>query len=271
MSAKTLLLMLISVVVVSAMTTNAPSVHKLPDGFTYLWRFYEEKIKPIKPHLKPVGESLRYATVENFNGVIVPGYHAGKSRVVLTEKAAAAVYTAQESALAKGYSLLIYDAYRPQRAVDFFYKWATEPESCAKCKANYYPHLSTKLDAFKEPDVYVASKSRHSGGSTMDLTIIGSNLTVHHPPTPIARHLLNNQTVNYLFDNSLDMYTSFDLMDRASWPEGHSLVPSHPYLENRQILQKIMSDAGFQQYEKEWWHFTLRGEPFPDKYFDFEF
>lgn len=60
MSAKTLLLMLISVVVVSAMTTNAPSVHKLPDGFTYLWRFYEEKIKPIKPHLKPVGESLRY-------------------------------------------------------------------------------------------------------------------------------------------------------------------------------------------------------------------
>ena len=97
---------------------------------------------------------------------------------MLTEKAAAAVYTAQESALAKGYSLLIYDAYRPQRAVDFFYKWATEPESCAKCKANYYPHLSTKLDAFKEPDVYVASKSRHSGGSTMDLTIIGSNLTV---------------------------------------------------------------------------------------------
>ncbi len=206
---------------------------------------------------------------------MVRGYRpAGQSRAVLTLKAAQALYRAQEAALDTGYSLLVYDSYRPQKAVDSFVEWAKQPDSCAKCRRNYFPYLEHKLDAFRLPDRYVAPKSRHSGGSTVDLTIIRREETVHQPPVAMARQLANNQTVHYLFDNSLDMYTSFDLMHYASWPEGHGLLPSadhHPYLKNRHTLAKIMTDAGFVQLPREWWHFTLKEEPFPESFFDFDF
>lgn len=181
----------------SLASTNVPpssnqTVHHLPDGFVYLWQFYETQIKTNNKtaHLEPIREHLRYgnkmnfdlskivtkkyvsATDENFTGGVVRGYHPSHSRAVLTLQAAQALYNAQETAQAAGYSLLIYDSYRPQKAVDSFVEWAKQPENCTKCRQNYYPYMANKLDAFKLPDRYVASKSRHSGASTVDLTII---------------------------------------------------------------------------------------------------
>ena len=144
----------------------------LPKGFVYVNQYYNDVIKPTKPNLKPIRENLRYATDENFTGKIVRGYQPGISRAVLTVQAAAALFNAQETVSSKGYSLLIYDSYRPQKAVDWFVEWANLPDTCAKCRRNYFPYLVNKTDAFKLPDRYVAPKSRHSRGSTVDLTII---------------------------------------------------------------------------------------------------
>jgi D-alanyl-D-alanine dipeptidase len=137
--------------------------------------------------------------------------------------------------------LKIFDAYRPQCAVDDFVRWGEDlPDT--KMQTEYYPHVR-KEDLFNEG--YIAKKSSHSRGSTVDLTII----------------CLDEQSAE------LDMGTHFDFFGPEAWP-GSPLVSS-VHRAHRMLLQLLMNKHGFDFYPKEWWHFTLRNEPFPDTYFNF--
>ncbi|RYE06565.1 MAG: peptidase M15 [Rickettsiaceae bacterium] len=225
-------------------------VFALPEGFVYL--------KDIDP---TIIENLRYCESENFVGQKIKGYEANK--VIITQAAAVNLAKVQKELLAEGYSLVIYDGYRPQKAVDHFIKWSQDSKDQIN-KKKYYPRVN-KGDVFDLG--YVAKKSGHSRGSTLDLTIIKSNSTLKKITTN-DRKLLNNQIVLYLDDGTVDMGTSFDLFDEASHHDG--ILIKQEYLDMRNYLRTVMNRNGFKEHAKEWWHYTLDQEPFPDTYFDFD-
>lgn len=182
-----------------------------------------------------IRQDVRYAGTDNFTGRPVRGYET--PRVMLTREAAQALSKAQSAAHARGLTLLVYDGYRPQRAVDHFLEWSID-ENDTLAKAAYYPNLN-KSALFELG--YIARRSGHSRGSTVDLTLTRDG-------------------------RPLDMGTPYDFFGEESHTE-------HPAIDgqarrNRMLLRQIMQTAGFQNYPKEWWHFTLVGEPFPDTYFD---
>ncbi|WGD35091.1 M15 family metallopeptidase [Olleya sp. YS] len=181
---------------------------------------------------------LRYCNDNNFVGQQIDGYN--KEVVIMTTQAAKALQKVQDTLKKQGLGLKIYDAYRPQRAVDHFVRWAKQVNDTLK-KQDYYPNVQKK-NLFKEG--YIASKSRHSSGSTLDLTII-----------------------NLETGEELDMGTPYDFFGTESWVDNKNL--SKQQQANRQLLQKVMLTNGFRNYPQEWWHFTLRGEPFRNQYFDF--
>tara|TARA_R110000850_G_scaffold277144_2_gene424007 strand:+ start:134126 stop:134644 length:519 start_codon:yes stop_codon:yes gene_type:complete len=146
---------------------------------------------------------------------------------------------AQDSLKPFGLGLLIYDAYRPQRAVDDFIAWSRTDDN--KMRESYYPDVS-KPDLFKEG--YIAAKSGHSRGSTVDLTLCDLNTG-----TP------------------LDMGTRIDFLGKESWPDYAGVTAQQR--ANRLLLRRIMMEHGFIPLQQEWWHFTLENEPFPETYFDF--
>ncbi|MGW7532314.1 D-Ala-D-Ala dipeptidase VanX [Amycolatopsis sp. NPDC054798] len=180
----------------------------------------------------------KYATWDNFTGKPVDGYLA--NRIVGTHALCTALQSAQDKAATLGFGLLIWDGYRPQRAVDCFLRWAKQPEDGCK-KLQHYPNIS-RAEMFENG--YVATKSGHTRGSTVDLTL-------------------------YRLDTGelLPMGGGFDLMDVVS----HHGAPGITATEaaNRQHLRSVMEDCGFAAYEAEWWHYTLKDEPYPDTYFDF--
>jgi D-alanyl-D-alanine dipeptidase len=161
-------------------------------------------------------------------------------------------------------SLKIYDCYRPQRAVNHFVRWATEIEN-TKTKKEFYPTVD-KRNLFK--DGYIDSKSGHSRGSTVDLTIVPS-------PVPIQPQYSPGQKLYECYlpaakrfpDNSIDMGTGFDCFDELSHTANTNIGRQQKI--NRLLLKSLMEKHGFRNYDKEWWHFTLKNEPFPDTYFDF--
>ena len=136
---------------------------------------------------------------------------------------------------------MLYDAYRPQRAVDDFVVWAKDIAD-TRTKAEFYPQVA-KDNLFSEG--YIAGRSGHSRGSTVDLTIISST----SPP------------------EALNMGTKFDFFGLESWPKYGGV--SAEQSANRLLLRTLMLKYGFKPYEMEWWHFTLENEPFPDSYFNF--
>lgn len=184
---------------------------------------------------------LRYFTSENFLGRRVDGYRA--PNCILTQKASEALQKVQEELKRFGMGLKIYDAYRPQRAVDDFVRWGKDLDDI-RMKDQYYPNVHKK-DLFKEG--YIAEKSSHSKGSTVDLTIVCMD--------------------NELGLSELDMGTPFDLFGPESWPD--SPLVSSVQRAHRMLLQMLMRRYGFEPYPKEWWHFTLKNEPFPNTYFNF--
>jgi D-alanyl-D-alanine dipeptidase len=188
------------------------------------------EIRTIDP---TIAVEARYATSHNFIGRPITGYHAEKC--FLTPEAANALGKVQGELRAYGMSLKVYDCYRPQRAVNDFMAWAKD-ESDQKMKKEFYPRVD-KRDAFKLG--YIAEKSGHTRGSTIDLTIAG-----------------------------LDMGTTYDFFDELA----HTANPnvSAEARRNRLLLKSVMEKFGFRGYEYEWWHFTLANEPFPDTYFDVE-
>lgn len=222
----------------------------LPKDFTYL-----DEVAPT------IIQDLRYNYDENFLGRKIIGYKA--NRIILTKQAAKALAAAQQDFLKDGYSIVIYDAYRPQKAVDEFMSWSKDPKDDI-AKEKYYPDIN-KADVFKLN--YVAEKSGHTRGSTVDMTIIkvGNKL---NPVKVTKRTLKDGRTVPFLDDGTIDMYTSFDLFDAASHHD--TTLIDKEYLERRNYMRNIMLKNGFKEYPTEWWHYTLKNEPFPDTYFDFD-
>jgi D-alanyl-D-alanine dipeptidase len=216
--------------------------------------------------LKSVAPSIvvdiRYAGPHNFVGRAIPGYDADKCLV--TRRAAEAVASVQQKLTTFGLSLLVYDCYRPQRGGDYFVKWAAG-SSDNSMKREFYPHVK-KDNLFK--DGYIASPSSHSRGSTVDLTIVPllrSNIGVYAPGDPLTA--CDEQAPSRFRDGSLDMGTGYDCFD----PRAHLMASglTSQQRANRMLLATLMGQAGFAGYGNEWWHFTLRNEPYPNTYFDF--
>jgi D-alanyl-D-alanine dipeptidase len=180
----------------------------------------------------------KYATADNFTGSVVDGYRV--NRIVGTREMAEALLGATDLAAKRGYALLLWDGYRPQRAVDCFLRWADAPED-GRTKARHYPNIG-KSDIV--PLGYVAEKSGHSRGSAIDLTLcdLGTG-------------------------RMAEMGGDFDLMDVRSHHGAEGLSPAAA--RNRDILREIMEKCGFVAYEMEWWHYSLKKEPYPNRYFNF--
>lgn len=215
-------------------------------------------VKTIIPQLQV---DMRYYGIHNFIGRRVVGYEA--SNCLLTKKAATALKAVENKLLPMRLTLKVYDCYRPQIAVDDFITWANDVNN-AKMQAEFYPTVD-KHDLFK--DGYVARKSAHSRGSTMDLTIVSldSDIPSYNPITPLVSCTLPK---NKRFpDNSLDFGSGFDCFSNVSHPDYLGVNPQAR--SNRVLLKVLMEDAGFTGLATEWWHFTLKNEPYPKTYFNF--
>jgi D-alanyl-D-alanine dipeptidase len=180
----------------------------------------------------------KYATWDNFTGKPVDGYLV--NRIVGTRALCTALEGARAEAASLGFGLLLWDGYRPQRAVDCFLHWSKQPED-GRTKPRHYPNID-RLAMFEKG--YVAARSGHSRGSTVDLTL-------YHLPT----------------GELAPMGGGHDLMDSISHHGAQGITQVE--VKNRQYLCSIMEGSGFASYECEWWHYALRHEPYPHTYFDF--
>lgn len=203
-----------------------PYCTEIPEGFVY--------IKDLVTNIKI---DLKYYTKHNFVGKKIIGYNSPVA--ISTKETALALKEIQKDLKHFNYGLKIFDSYRPQQAVDHFVRWAKNNNR--KMKSSHYPNVK-KIHLFKEG--YIASKSGHTRGSTVDLTIID----------------LNN-------GKELDMGTIYDYFGKESWIDYTGLTVHQR--KNRLLLQSVMNKYGFKSLKEEWWHFTLSNEPFPNKYFNF--
>lgn len=180
----------------------------------------------------------KYATWDNFTGKPVDGYLA--NRIVGTRALCAALAQVREKAASIGFGLLLWDGYRPRRAVDCFLRWSQQPED-GQTKQRHYPNIDRPEMLEKG---YVATQSGHSRGGAVDLTLY---------------HLATGELA--------PMGGDHDLMDPISGHRAPGIKPIES--KNRELLRSIMEDCGFDRYDCEWWHYTLKREPYPDVYFDF--
>lgn len=180
---------------------------------------------------------IRYYSSNNFTGGKIDGYKA--PRAYLTKQAVSALAKAADTLRSQGYRLLIWDSYRPQKAVDNFVRWINDANNAGD--KSFYPDLE-KSDLLKGD--YIMAKSGHTRGSTVDLTIIKKD------------------------GGFVDMGGTFDLFSEVSHPDYQNLTDEQKH--NRQILHDAMIKAGFKGLNSEWWHFTLKDEPYKDTYFNFD-
>ena len=199
----------------------------LPAGFLYVDEVIDDCIVDAK-----------YAGTDNFLGRAVDGYNA--PLVVVTQAVADRLVLAAAALREKGLILKIFDAYRPQRAVDDFVRWGKDPEDCRR-KPVHYPN-EEKRDMFLKG--YIALKSGHTRGCAVDLTLVDKRT-----------------------HQELDMGSIFDFMDLRS----HHGAPGLSALQegNRALLRDALCGHGFRLYQEEWWHYIAVPEPWPDTYFDF--
>ncbi len=181
---------------------------------------------------------MRYFGDQNFVGERIDGYE--RARCMLSAPAARALAAVQHDLAARGLGVKVFDCYRPQRAVAHFVRWAQRIDD-VKRKREFYPDVD-KRDLFKEG--YISERSGHSRGSTVDLTL-----------------------VRRAGKRELDFGSPFDFFSPKSWPSDTGVGGEAQ--ANRALLAAAMMRGGFRPYDKEWWHFTLADEPFPDTYFDF--
>ncbi|MBU2548575.1 MAG: M15 family metallopeptidase [Proteobacteria bacterium] len=205
---------------------------------------------------------IRYYTPHNFLGVPVDGYEC--ARCLLTRPAAEALARVQQDLEPYGYSLKIYDCYRPQRAVNHFVRWAKAIDD-TKTKGEFYPTLD-KRNLFR--DGFIASRSGHSRGSTVDLTIVPVPTPAQETYTPGQPLQPCFQPVDQRFkDDTIDMGTGFDCFHELSHTANPDVGPRQRL--NRLLLKTLMEKHGFVNYSKEWWHYSFRDEPYPKTFFDF--
>ena len=199
----------------------------LPAGFVYIDELIEDCIIDAK-----------YAGTDNFMGRPATGYE--RPLVVMTVEAAEGCVKAAEILRKQGYIMKIFDAFRPQRAVDDFVRWGDDAADQRR-KPVHYPNVE-KLQMFEQG--YIAKKSGHSRGSSVDLTLVDRKT-----------------------HQELDMGSIFDFMDERSHHGAAGLTPEQEH--NRVILRDAMLASGFKLYQEEWWHYNLVTEPYPATYFDF--
>ena len=190
---------------------------------------------------------IRYYSSFNFIGDRIPGYD--EPIAIMTKQATDSLKVVSDELLAKGYRLKIFDAYRPQCAVDRFVEWAADLEDI-RMKEYFYPELEKDVLI---PQEYIAARSSHTHGSTVDLTLFDMKL-----------------------QKEIDMGCTYDYFGVASHPDvlpGQEIGAYKPITkeqyDNRMILRDAMLAHGFKPYDCEWWHFTLKDEPFPDTFFTF--
>jgi len=191
----------------------------------------------VSSAINDVAYDIRYYSDNNFTGKKINGYNAPVA--YMTKESLKALSIAAEILREQGYRLLIWDTYRPQKAVDNFVAWINDNNNIGD--KSFYPTLE-KSDLLKGN--YIMSKSGHSRGSTVDLTIITKD------------------------GSFVDMGGTFDLFSEISHPDYKKLTKKQK--ENRAILKNAMEKAGFKGIDSEWWHFTLKNEPYTDTYFNFD-
>ena len=198
-----------------------------PSGFVVLADYV--------PHIV---QEIRYYSTYNFIGERIDGYE--EPCALLTKEAARALKSVSNEMIVHGYRLKIFDAYRPACAVKHFVLWGIEDQDI-RMKPYFYPDLQ-KQELFEQG--YIAKKSSHSRGSTVDLTLLDMST-----------------------GKELDMGSPFDLFSVVSHPDYKGITEQQ--YENRMMLQRVMVRSGFEPIDCEWWHFTLKDEPYPDTYFEF--
>ena len=203
------------------------SAQKMHEDFVYL--------KDVDASIQT---ELRYFSHQNFIGKPIDGYQ--KDCIILTKLTAEALQKIQANLKKEGLSLKVFDAYRPQQAVNHFVKWAKILNDTLM-KKEYYPNVP-KSQLFQLG--FIASKSGHTRGSTVDITLIKLNTK-----------------------KEFDMGSAYDFFGEESHPFYKKITKKQQ--ENRLFLRKIMVENGFSSYDNEWWHFTLKNEPFPNTYFNF--
>ncbi|MDD5234448.1 MAG: M15 family metallopeptidase [Syntrophales bacterium] len=244
-------MILVIVAVLFVCPVYGASQEKIPPGFVDV-----QKIIPSACF------DIRYYGNYNFIGEKIDGYDAPKC--YLTQEAAAALAEVQEELKPFALSLKIFDCYRPQRAVDHFVRWAADLKDVRR-KTEFYPAVDKK-NLFR--DGFIAERSGHSRGSTLDLTIV---------PLPCPRKEADDSWTKHEEcspdpekrspDGGLDMGTGFDCFGRPSHTLNTGL--SDQQRANRALIRRLMEKHGFRNLEEEWWHYTLVKEPYPDTYFNF--
>ena len=222
----TLFLMLIGVLAADTLAQTIDQ-EKMPQGFVVLSDVIPDVIQEI-----------RYHSTYNFVGTRVDGYE--EPVALITRQAAEALKAVNTELMALGYRIKVYDTYRPQRAVSHFVRWA-KAIGDTLTKQSFYPEVDKRL-LFKLG--FIASKSGHSRGSTIDLTLV---------------HTQSGKEV--------DMGGVFDYFGQLSHPSYQQITKEQK--ANRMLLRRVMMKHGFVPLSTEWWHFTLKNEPYPDTYFDF--
>ena len=200
----------------------------LPDGFAY-----------VHDEIPEVVYDIRYHGHDNFLGTPVDGYT--EPVAILSIEALDALKQAAATLQQQGLGIIVYDGFRPQKAVDHFVRWAADVGDTLT-KQKYYPDIDK---AYLFDLGYIAARSGHSRGSTVDLTLFRLETR-----------------------EELDMGTGFDFFGPKSNHGSELITPEQA--ANRKFLRDIMIQFGFIPYENEWWHYTLANEPFPDTYFDFD-
>jgi D-alanyl-D-alanine dipeptidase len=223
----------------------------LPRGFVYL--------RDIDP---TIVQDIRYAGSHNFVGRPIKGYLA--AACILSAPAAAALAKIQKMLAEKKLSLIVWDCYRPMRAVDDFRRWSQDPAH-AEMKAEFYPRTNKKnLFALG----YLATRSAHARGSTVDLGLVPSGSKAAPPPDPSQPLKDCTSPKGARFeDGTIDLGTGYDCLDALG--STSNALAGATALRHRQLLKASMRDAGFRPYFREWWHFELVDEPFHHG-FDFE-
>jgi D-alanyl-D-alanine dipeptidase len=223
----------------------------LPPGFIYL--------ADIDPAIR---QDIRYASVHNFVGRRIDGYLAGEC--VLTERAAHVLSQVQAELAGTRRSLVVWDCYRPARAVRDFLAWSRSPSE-PRMKAEFFPNTD-KAQLFALG--YLAQRSAHSRGSTVDLGVVPGDLAAlprHDAAVPLqACTAPKGQRFE---DGTIDFGTGYDCLDPLA--STNSPDVGRQARSNRIWLQDLMRRHGFRPYEREWWHFELVDEAFPQQAFDF--
>jgi D-alanyl-D-alanine dipeptidase len=239
-------------VLIAMLPASALAGSTLPTGFVYL--------RDIDP---TIVQDIRYAGSHNFVGRPINSYLAAEC--ILSEPAANALETVQRILAEKKLSLIVWDCYRPKRAVADFRRWSKDPTH-SEMKAEFYPRTDKKkLFALG----YLATRSAHSRGSTVDLGIVPTAPSIAPPPDPSQPLKACTSAKGERFeDGTLDFGTGYDCLDVLA--NTSSALAGGIALRNRQTLRAYMQQAGFRPYAKEWWHFELINEPFHRDEFDFE-